>query len=304
MYLITGGLGFIGNELARQLASQSEVVILDNRTRVAPRIEDLSPLPVHVVDITAHEQVAALVRDLKPQVVFHLAAIHYIPECNAHPERTLCVNVEGTLGMLNACAAAGVGHFLLASSGAVYADSGLPLNESSTVAPVDIYGWTKWFAEELCRWEMRRSGLPVTVCRLFNNYGPRETSRHIIPELIHQARAGDQLSLGNTTTRRDYIHTSDTVTALTALARTPPDGERTVNIGSGTDASVEELVVILGELLGRSFNITRDPSRLRAADKQVQRADIRALQALTGWTPQVELRSGLEQLLRFEGLLR
>ena len=173
MNLITGGLGFIGNELARQLSQAGEeVAILDNHNRVAPRIEDLAGLPVCEVDITDREATAKVIRELKPRTVFHLAAIHYIPECNANPERTLRVNVEGTMSLLNACAAAGVEHFLLASSGAVYADSPEPLNEMSPVAPVDIYGWSKWFAEELCRWHAQQSGLRVTICRFVQQLRP------------------------------------------------------------------------------------------------------------------------------------
>jgi UDP-glucose 4-epimerase len=305
MNLITGGLGFIGNELARQLSQAGEeVAILDNRNRVAPRIEDLAGLPVREADITDREATAKVIRELKPRTVFHLAAIHYIPECNANPERTLRVNVEGTMSLLNASAAAGVEHFLLASSGAVYADSPEFLGESSPVAPVDIYGWSKWFAEELCRWHAQPTGLRVTICRLFNNYGPRETNRHIIPEILEQLKSGDRLKLGNTKPRRDYIHTSDCARAMRLLAKLPPPSSRTVNISSGHHASVDDIVGLLGEILGRKLEIETDPARFRKADKLVQVADILLLKQLTGWQPEIALRPGLADLLRFEGLLR
>ena len=303
MNLISGGLGFIGNELARQLSSDSQVVLLDNRNRTAPRIEDLTHLPVCEVDITVREATAKVIHELKPRVVFHLAAIHYIPECNANPERTLRVNVEATLGLLNACSAAGVKHFLFASSGAVYADAPEPLNESSAVSPVDIYGWSKWFAEELCRWHASQTGLRTTICRLFNNYGPRETNRHIIPEVFHQLKAGNRLLLGNTAPRRDYIHTSDCARALRFLAKLPPESVRAVNVASGHHASVDDLVKMLGEILGRKLEIVTDASRFRKADKLVQVADISLLEKLTGWRPEVSLRAGLTDLARFEGLL-
>lgn len=303
MNLITGGLGFIGNELARQLCRDSQVIILDNKNRVAPRIEDLRQLPIHEVDITSREETAKVIQEVKPRVVFHLAAIHYIPECNSNPERTLRVNVEATLGLLNACSAAGVEHFLLASSGAVYADSPEPLHESSPVGPVDIYGWSKWFAEQLCHWYARQTGLRITICRLFNNYGPRETNRHIIPEVLHQLKTGDRLLLGNTLPRRDYIHTSDCAHALALLAQRAPVSVQTVNVASGHHASVEELIKIVGEILGRKLEVVTDPSRFRKADKLVQVADISLLDKLTGWRPEVELRAGLTRLLQFEGLI-
>lgn len=303
MHLITGGLGFIGNELARQLARQHPVAILDNRNRVAPRLDDLQSIPVHQADLTNHPAVRTLLGDLKPTVVYHLAAIHYIPECNGDPTRTLRVNVEATMGLLQACIAAGVQHLVYASTGAVYADSPEPLHEQSPVAPVDIYGWSKSFGEDLCRWQSRQHGLPITLCRLFNNYGPRETNAHIIPEVISQLRQGNELHLGNTKPRRDYIHTSDTAQSLRRLAQHPPQGCRPVNVASGEHASVDDLIRLMADILGRPLRVVTDPARFRLADKLVQVADITLLQAITGWRPEITLRQGLTELLRFEGLL-
>src|SRR5580658_7397717 len=273
-YLVSGGLGFIGNELVRQLIG-SPTAILDNRNRVAPKIEDLCDVPVREVNLVDHDEVAAALKELKPRVVFHMAAIHYIPECNANPERTQRVNVEGTLSLLRACSAAGVEHLLLASSGAVYADSPDALTEQSPALQVDIYGWTKLHAEQLCAWHASMEGLPVTLCRLFNNYGPRETNAHIIPEIIGQLRKSDTLHLGNISPRRDYIHTSDTARALRALAAVPPPrgGVRVVNVASGQHCSVEELILLMGRQLHRKLEVSHDPARFRKADKLVQVAD-------------------------------
>ena len=305
-YLVTGGTGFIGNELVRQLQAQGKAVaVLDNGSRVAPQIDDLRTVPLYEVDIVDHRRVTSLLQDLKPRVVFHLAAIHFIPECNANPERTLRVNVEATLGLLRACSSAGAEHMMFASSGAVYADSAAPLSESSPVCPVDIYGWTKLQAEQLCRWHAEREGLQVTACRVFNNYGPRETNAHIIPEIIMQLRKGNTLHLGNITPRRDYVHTSDTARAFRLLAeqRLAPGSFRVVNVASGQDASVEELIQIFSHQLEREITIVRDESRFRKADKEVQVADISLLKSLTGWSRGVEFHDGLRNLLEFEGLL-
>lgn len=304
MHLVTGGFGFIGNELVRQLKGEGDVAILDNRTRMAPRIEDLANVPSYQLDLSDHDPVRQLFAELKPKVVYHLAAMHYIPECNQAPERTLRVNVESTLGILQSARLAGVEHVLVASSGAVYADHPKPLAESSEVAPVDIYGWSKFFVEQLCQWYAETGGPRITVLRLFNNYGPRETNAHIIPEIIGQLRGGHTLKLGNIKPRRDYIHTADTAKALRLLGRRIPESISTVNVGSGCDASVEELVGLMGELLGQEIRVEIDAARFRKADKLIQVADIRRLEALTGWRPEIGLREGLADLLRFEGLLK
>jgi UDP-glucose 4-epimerase len=303
MDVVTGGFGFIGNELVRQLRSERTVSILDNGTRMAPRIDDLAQVPSYDVDVTDFDAVCALFDRIKPEVVFHLAGLHYIPECNAFPEKTLRTNVEGTQAILRASALTRVKHVLVASSGAVYADSPNPLKESDTIAPVDIYGVSKRFTEELCQFHAEESGIPVTVLRLFNNYGPRETNPHIIPEILHQLRSGDILRLGNVKPRRDYIHTSDTAKALRLLSMHPPESYRVVNIASGQSACVEELVSLIGTILGREVSITTDSGRFRKSDKLIQTADISFLKELTQWTPEVDFQAGLKELLQFEGLL-
>lgn len=300
---MTGGLGFIGNELVRRLRRTRDVAILDNHSRVAPRLDDLADVPVHDVDVTDAPAVRALVRRLRPQCVFHMAALHYIPECNAEPERTLRVNVEGTLAVLNACGAVGVRRVIFASSGAVYGDSATPLSEGARLAPVDVYGWSKAFGEDLCRWAARALRLQVVAARLFNNFGPRETHPHLIPEILSQLRRGDILHLGNLAPIRDYIHTRDTAAALVALADTDVPQFVAVNVATGRGASVRDLVAVLAAQLGRPLRIDIDPARFRPADKEKQVADIALLRHMTGWVPRVTLEAGLRDLARFEGLL-
>jgi len=303
-YVVTGGLGFVGNELVRQLKVRGRVAIMDNRNRVAPDIADIGDVPVHDLDITDAGAVQQAMEDIKPDVVFHLAAIHFIPECNANPERTLRVNVEGTLTVLRAAAAAGARKVVAASSGAVYADSAEPLSEEGSPAePVDIYGHSKLIGEQVGRWCQLESGLRLVMVRLFNVYGPRETNPHILPEIIAQLRRSDVLQLGNTTPRRDFIFTKDAAEGFIRLAdaETPPYVH--VNLASGHHASVDELIQRMSSMLRRSIRIETDPGRFRKADKLIQVADIALLRRLTGWSPRYDIGSGLDELLRYEGLL-
>ena len=303
-YVLTGGLGFVGNELVRQLRQQNhEVVIFDNRNRIAPRIEDLLNVPVHNVDVADSARVRVLMQEVRPDYVVHLAAIHFIPECNANPELTLRVNVEGTLSVLRAAQAAGSKKVLAISSGAVYADSSAPLAEDSVVAPVDIYGHSKKMAEDVAEWFHLNTGLPIVMVRLFNVYGPRETNAHIIPEIINQLRTSSTLQLGNISPRRDFIFTEDVAGGLGRLAQaeTPPFVR--VNLASGSHASVEELINHMGRLLGKDIRVETDASRFRKADKATQLSDVSLLERLTNWRPVVQVEEGLRRLLRFEGLL-
>lgn len=303
MNLVTGGLGFIGNELVRQLKAAGEkVAIADNRNRVAPDIADLADVPVLEADVADRDAMRAVMTETKPRRVFHLAAIHYIPECNANPSRTLRVNVEGTQNVLDAASEANVEHLLFASSGAVYADSGDPLGEGAALGPVDIYGISKASGETLCRLAARAGGLRVTACRLFNNIGPRETNPHIVPEIVAQLEQATTIRLGNTSTVRDYVSTGDTARALIRLAAIAPDPYRVVNIATGAGASVRDLIAMIGDLLGRDIRVETDPARFRKSDKLVQVADVTVLRELLGWAPSADLRDSLSKLLQYQGL--
>jgi UDP-glucose 4-epimerase len=149
-YCVTGGLGFIGNEVVRQLLKKGEVTVIDNYARVAKDTEDLDQVSIYKADITDQKAMEEIIGHIAPDVLIHLAAIHFIPECNANLPFTLRVNAEGTLSVLSACQKANVKHTLVASSGAVYADSPERLTEYSPVVPSDIYGFSKKAAEDLC----------------------------------------------------------------------------------------------------------------------------------------------------------
>ncbi len=301
--LVTGGYGFVGNETVRQaLARGLAVTVLDNKNRVAPCIEDIAGVPHEECDLADGAAVAAALMRVKPDAVVHLGAIHYIPECNGDPPRTLRVNVEGTQNVLQAAAAAGCGHVVVASSGAVYSDSPDPLHEEYATEPVDVYGWSKLFAERLCRLTVEQTGMPVTAVRLFNVYGPRETNAHIIPEILGQLRSTDVLRLGNIAPKRDFIEVRDAAEGFLRLAASVPGGLRTVNLSGGESRSMEELIALIAELTGRPIRVETDPSRFRKADKLVQTADLTLLEATLGWRPTRPIPEGLADLLRFEGL--
>ena len=187
--LVTGGCGFVGSALCSQLMETGhEVVALDDL-----RLGSEDSLPTGVPLTVADVRDPALERILvahRPDVVFHLAAIHFVPACEDEPAEAISVNVEGTQRVLAASAAAGAAAVVLASSAAVYAPSPAPHRETSALGPTDVYGHTKLWAEQLASLHNARTGQPIGVARLFNVYGPGETNPHLIPTIIEQARRG------------------------------------------------------------------------------------------------------------------
>lgn len=292
--LVTGGCGFVGSRLcARLIADGHDIIVLDNLALGTPT----SPPPARLVeaDIRDADALAHCLTAYRPRTVFHLAAIHFIPACNADPRRTIDVNVTGTQTLFDACASSGaVECVVIASSAAVYAASEQPLHEESALGPVDIYGLTKLWNEQQAALFHRRTAIPVGVARLFNQFGPGETNAHLIPSIVEQVRAGGPLRLGNLTSRRDYLYTDDAARGLTLLAEVCREHSKlTCNFGSERAVDGWQLVRLIERLHGSPLIVTQDPARMRPADNPVILSDCTRAHALLGWHAATTLEEGL-----------
>jgi UDP-glucose 4-epimerase len=295
--LVTGGAGFIGAPLVRELLRRgSRVSVLDDfsvgrRERLPGGAYALS------ADLRVPNATRAVVREAAPDSVAHLAAAHFIPWCVAHPDETWARNVDGTRNLLDALAQEGCERLVFVSTGDVYAPSDRPHREDDPLGPLNAYGKTKLEGEMLVR-----ARLPgALVARLFNVYGPGETNPHVLPEILRQLREGDELRLGNTEAVREWIHLDDAVAAIASLLAAP--GGETLNVSSGDARSVDELVELIASLTGRRLRLTVDPDRLRPVDRHVMRADLNRMQSvLPGLAPR-SVEEGLAATLRAEALL-
>jgi UDP-glucose 4-epimerase len=276
---ITGAAGFIGSALSHRLCTLGhQVVGYDNLSR--GRREYL-PQAARLVegDIRDAARVTATIRDLQPDWVIHLAAMHFIPECIAHPQDTIHVNVEGTRHVLDACRDSAVGGVVVASSAAVYAPSDQPCVEETTpLGPLEVYGESKVEAERLARAFHDETGLPTTVMRLFNAIGRNETNPHVVPHIFQSLQRSDVVELGNTSPRRDYIDTRDIAGALTTVMDSA-SGFRLFNVGTGVAYAVDDLIEALSGILGRPISVVQDPSRLRASERMLLLADFQSVAA-------------------------
>jgi UDP-glucose 4-epimerase len=304
--LITGGAGFIGRWLAKRCIEAGHTVcIVDNLSVGA--LENLMDLEGRFefvqTDLSDTERIAQCLQRHNVQTVYHLAALHYIPYCEANPRETFEVNVLGTLSVLEAMRAAGVQRVVFASTGALYPPLDAPLTEETPLVAQDIYGLTKLHGETTLTYYQNRYGIQPTIVRLFNTYGPYETNPHLLPHIINTLKQGArELTLGNLHPKRDYIYVEDVAEGFYRLgSRT--DALGVFNLGTGVEYSVQEAVDILGELVGEPLRVVQDPARMRPVDKPHQRADVSQLEATLGWKPSVSLREGLTRWLRHEGLL-
>ena len=298
---MTGGAGFIGSHLVGELGSAFDVHVVDDLSR--GRREWLSAEAVlHDADLRDAEALTRIVERVRPAVVAHLAAIHFIPAVDSAPQQAREINVRGSANLLRALASTPPALVLFASSAAVYPDVEGPIPESSRPDPIDVYGETKLEGERLFADFAAATGTRCLVARIFNVIGRRETNRHVVPELISQLRGGtDVVRLGNLTARRDYTDVVDVAWALARLLADPPHAHSTFNVGSGTAVSVGELVQTCEKILERPIDVVVDSGRLRARDRGELVADTRRLKSVLGSFPRRSLEETLTELLSAEG---
>ncbi|HEX6753519.1 MAG TPA: NAD-dependent epimerase/dehydratase family protein [Solirubrobacterales bacterium] len=304
--LVTGGAGFIGSNLVDALLARGEeVTVVDDlstgrRENLAGALAAGAELvEADIRDRAAVERVAA---ERKPEVVFHLGAQIDVRKSVADPAFDASINVGGTANVLEAARAGGARRVVFASTGgAIYGEGdgqALPLGESAPLAPEAPYGQSKFAGEGYLSLYERLYGLSTIPLRLGNVYGPRQDplgEAGVIAIFCGKLRAGERPTVfGDGRQTRDYIYVGDVVTA--ALAAAGSDATGPVNIGTGVETDVLELVRLLGELGGvESFEPELAPPR----PGEVQRISIdpsRAEREL-GWQAQTRLEDGLRLTL-------
>jgi UDP-glucose 4-epimerase len=296
--LVTGGAGFIGSAVIRHMQQRGhEIFVIDNLSfgnREFINIDD-----AHFVngDILDKKLVEATMARIKPEIVIHLAAIHFIPYCNEHPYTSSDINIRGSIHVLDAAAANGVSKVFFASTAAVYPIYDEAVSETHATGPLDIYGLSKLTGEHLCSEFHLKTGIQTIVCRFFNAFGPNETNPHLIPEIQKQILGGNRkIKLGNLTPKRDFIHTYDMASAVETLLEKTGPGIHTYNLGRGIEYSVTEIVDAFAKAIGEPIEIEVDPARVRKVERMHLLADVSKLKSL-GWEPKIGIEEGIKTLV-------
>lgn len=244
------------------------------------------------VDVRDPGDVEDALRELAPSAVVHLAARHFIPDCEADPAGTLETNVLGTATVLGAAAKLPrLPRLVFASTADVYRPDTAAHAESSAVAPIGVYGLSKLAGEQL----VGGTYSDAVVLRLFNLYGPGDSTAHLIPEILRQLPTG-VVALGNLESRRDYVWVEDVaeVVGAAALGRMR---NGTYNVGSGIATSGRDVLDMIVRSSGIDVELQQVESRLRASDRPNLQADCTALHAaLPEWSPK-PIADGLHQLV-------
>ena len=299
-FLITGAAGFLGSSLANHLAREGHQVRgLDDLSTGDPQA--LAP-DVHFTrgDVGDRPKLWTLLQEV--DVVYHLAARVSVPESILYPRDYNNVNVGGTVALMEAVRDVGVRRIVLASSGAVYGDlAEQPLKESTTPAPRSPYAVSKLSAEYYVRTIGGLWGIETVSLRIFNAYGPGQhlPASHppVVPHFLKQAiRGGSLVVHGDGGQTRDYVFVDDVVSAMVASATAPNINGLTINIGSGNETSIRELVKVVQEVTGNESEVIYNSKTSSGVSRLC--ADVSLAKEKLGYRPSIKLEDGLRLTIK------
>jgi UDP-glucose 4-epimerase len=309
--LITGGLGFIGSNLAIRLVSDgARVAVCDAMIEgyggnFANVREVLHDLDIHTSDVRDEEEMARLVEGR--DVVFHLAAqvSHVLSLSNPYPD--IDINIKGTAAVLEACRKRNPGALVVRSGtrGQYGPAVKLPVSEETPADPRGIYEISQLSAEMICRTYTRIHGVRTVPLRLTNVYGPRGQMKHshfgVVNWFVRLALAGEPIPIfGAGQILRDFLYVDDCVEALVAAACEPSMVGEIVNVGSDRPSTFLEVAEIVRDLIpGTDIVFTDFTPERKAQEPGDFVSDISKIKRLAGWEPRVDLRDGLARTVEF-----
>jgi UDP-glucose 4-epimerase len=300
--LVTGGCGFIGSHLVEALlAAGAEVRVLGRYNSRSDRGfltgNEHPSLQVKLGDVADPWFVQAAAEGV--DTIFHLAALIGIPYSYAAPSQYVATNVHGTLAVLEAARRHGVRRVVHTSTSETYGTAQyVPIDERHPLVAQSPYAATKIAADKLAESYALSFGLPVSVLRPFNTFGPRQSLRAVIPSLMTQALYGKEIVAGSLEPVRDMNYVLDTVAAFLAVGAADGVAGNVYNVGSGRGVTIGEIAAMVQKVAGVDKPVRQVEERVRPAGSEVERlvCDFSRAAAAFGYAPSYTLEAGLEQV--------
>ena len=300
-YLITGGAGFIGNEVVRQLLDKgASVTIFDNfSSGKKTNLPKNKKLKIIRGDITKESDVKKAT--LNQEFVINLAALPFIPDSYDHPGDFFHVNTIGSVNMiLQSIKSKTVKNFVQISTSEVYGSAQkIPMDENHPTFPHSTYAVSKLAADRAAFTLHKEHNFPIVIIRPFTSSGPRFTQPYIIPEIIKQLEKHDHLKLGNVKATRDFTYVSDTAGAIINASIEKKAVGEVINVGTGVDVSVLKIAKTILKLLNKKSKISYDKKRIRPFDVNKLVCDNSKARKILKWKPKISFEEGLKLTLEW-----
>jgi len=298
-YLVTGGAGFIGNEVVRQLLEKNAIVtVFDNfSSGKKSNLPKNKKLEIITGDITKENDIKKAVKN--QEAVINLAALPFIPDSYDRPADFFNVNTIGSVNMiLQSIKSKTVESFVQISTSEVYGTAQkIPMDEKHVTFPHSTYAVSKLAADRAAFTLHKEHNFPTCIIRPFNSFGPRFTQPYIIPEIVKQLFTNKNLKLGNVKTSRDFTYVSDTSNAIICATKEKKAIGEVINVGYGDDVTMLKLAKTLLKLSNKKSIITYDKKRKRPFDVNELVCDNSKAKKILKWKPKISLEEGLKKTL-------
>jgi NAD dependent epimerase/dehydratase len=301
--LVTGADGFIGSHLTEMLAKQGhQIKALSqynsfNHWGWLEEVDCLDQIEVLNGDVRDPHYCKHITKGV--DVIYHLAALIAIPYSYVAPDSYVDTNIKGTLNICQAALDNQVQRVIHTSTSEVYGTAQyVPIDEKHPMKPQSPYSASKIAADAMAMSFYNAFGLPLTIARPFNAYGPRQSARAVIPTIITQIASGKkQIQLGDVSPTRDFNYVEDTCRGFIALAESDKTLGETVNIGSNSEISIGDTLNIIKNIMHSDVEFIVDSQRLRPEKSEVNRlcCDNTKIKALTGFESMIDITEGLRR---------
>ena len=297
---VTGGAGFLGSEVVRQIsASGGNVIVYDNLSSGKKKfIQDYPRVKVIKGDVKNRSTIHKAIQ--KSQYIINLAALPFIPDSFHYPQEFFEVNTNGTLNLiLESIDHKKIKNFVHISTSEVYGSAKKsPMDENHPILPQSTYAVSKLAGEKAVFTMHKEHDFPAVMIRPFNTYGPNITQPYIIPEIVMQVLGkNSEVHLGNINAERDFTFVSDTANGIIkALFSKKAIGE-TINLGSGKSYKIKNIVKLVSSILEKKVTITSNKDRLRPFDVNKLVCDNRKAKTILDWEPKIAFDEGLKNTI-------
>ncbi|MBX2811304.1 MAG: NAD-dependent epimerase/dehydratase family protein [Myxococcales bacterium] len=294
--LVTGANGFMGSHLIRRLLRTKASSIYGLYLRETSLVEGLD-LELREVDLTQPEAVTAAIKEIRPEIIFNLAAMVNVGRDLNLASSLFAVNTQGPINLVTACAAEGFESFVHIGTCEEYGDNPTPFTEDQVPNPVSPYSASKVAATYFFQMLHKTQKLPVTVLRPFLTYGPHLRNRMLTTMLIKAGLKGESLEMTSAEQTREFNYVDDVVEGFIQAAQTPAADGQIINIGCGDEVKIADMARLVMELFDGQLRVELGALPYRPGETWHFYCSNKKAQELLGYTPKVSLREGLTRTI-------